>query len=484
MPVKPYTNNYSNIDMPVPRWRFWRTPLYNIPSGSVVVSQNAANTITFKLPANTPFNLSRSKIPYQYVCPAGTSSQYTVTYEDGCSLFRNIQLTDGSQDLCNLNYADVLTHSSRPLNTDVDELLTKEVSEEFYPGNSTVAANIFPFSTDSLTVGSLNNTTVNYLENQKIRISTTPATALNVSRMFKLSDLKGTIFAMDKDLIFNQEMYINIVPQYGSRIFFYTTNPASPNNGTNATYTGNITLSNMYLQLAVQENDTIKNILRSDLNSGKLSMSVPWTTSNRYSSGNNVPSFTASLGLPKIGRWIKSITFVPVHASEFTSCFSWCSNNRNGSMIQQIQTFVDSRPLTDAPVNCYNPNDTYNPSQTSTTTLWANPSDIMMDWREMNKFTYKTAMLNYQMYQTQWLYKDNWGELDQLCPVKNEYPYENLNDGLECLLSGDHTYQVIANSPCLQFSGNMYYSVGVLFYIFVTYLRTLTITPGGIAMSN
>ncbi len=102
----------------------------------------------------------------------------------------------------------------------------------------------------------------------------------------------------------------------------------------------------------------------------------------------------------------------------------------------------------------------------------------------MRKWTQGSCILNYRMFQTYWVYFDSWGEIYNDSPDKSFYPPENINDGLDVLLSGDHSYTVTANCPAINYASNVFNSQGVLFYVFSTYLKTLQITPGGIIVSN
>ncbi len=498
MPEASWQNTYHNIDMKNARYRYVRQPVYNIPSGSITINPTSANYFSFKIPAQTCFNLARTLSPFQTTFTAGTATQYICSYEEGCNLFRNIKFTDGTQAMCDLSSADVFLHNMRPYNTKLTDFLTADQMSEFYPSNESVGTgltnNNFPYSTDNMLTtaaiqasnpnpGTLNAATVNFLENEKLQLSAV-GQALTVGRMFRYGDLKDTIFGLDKDLCFNCDTFIEITPQYNSRMFFYTTDPAGPQNGAAAVATGSITLTNLVLQLAVQENEDIKRNIKAALANSAISLSIPWTISNRYSSPGSASSFSASLTIPKSGRLLKRNTFTCGYGNEYAAAYAWIHNNRNGSMIQQLFTSLDGRYLTDSPINCFNINDPINPLLTATTNLWASPTDLAMDWREMRKWTQGSCILNYRMFQTYWVYFDSWGEIYNDSPDKSFYPPENINDGLDVLLSGDHSYTVTANCPAINYASNVFNSQGVLFYVFSTYLKTLQITPGGIIVSN
>lgn len=77
-------NQYKDIDVRVPRYRYARIPLNNLTSGIVALQPTSSTLLEWKIPASSVINLSKSFIAYQFTWPAGASGQYGYTFESGC----------------------------------------------------------------------------------------------------------------------------------------------------------------------------------------------------------------------------------------------------------------------------------------------------------------------------------------------------------------------------------------------------------------
>jgi hypothetical protein len=85
---------YKDSTMRVPRYRYARIPLNNIPSGTVTVSPTSLTLLEWKVAASTCINLSRSFISSTWTVPA-LANNYGYTYENGCP-FRTAYYGNGS----------------------------------------------------------------------------------------------------------------------------------------------------------------------------------------------------------------------------------------------------------------------------------------------------------------------------------------------------------------------------------------------------
>ena len=470
-------NMYKDEHIRVPRYRYARIPLNNLPSGIVSIQPTSTTLLEWKLSANTVFNLSRSHIGYQYQIPA-SSGNYCCTFEDGHD-FRYAYFGNGSGlGIVDLQFSDCLVNSVRPIATSQDNYLTHDPLTQFYKSNQLAATNILPFSRDGLLAGIDNGSTTNYLESQHLAICTTPNTAVNVSRYIPLSNYKDTAFEMDKDLVFGSDMYLRFNTQYLQRMAFYTTTPNNPNVAGNFTaITAAANAVNMYLYLAIEENIDIRNSLLSHLASGAMRMTIPYTYMYRFASSGNTSSANISLTLTKnYGRAVKKITVLPYNAQEYTQ-YAFDHSNVNGTKLASIQSTMDGRPNTDYVLNCYNPNSSIIP--TGVTLGQASFAD---DYRESLKFTKGSCLFCYADYQTQWFYADAWG-VPNNGTQEYKQPQENVCDGFDLLHSGDHVYAIQATTPALQTSTNNCYTNGLVMYVAVKFIRTLEIKSDGILLS-
>jgi hypothetical protein len=471
-------NQYKNIDVRVPRYRYARIPLNNLSSASVTLNATSTTLCEWKLPASSCYNLSRSFIAYQWPL-AGAGGLYGVTFEDGCD-WRTAYFGNGSGlGICDLQYADIVVNTVRPIKTKFTDFLSYDQLNEFYPCNQLNTSNIFPWSIDGLTVGTANNSTTNYTEPQHLFIGSAVNTAVNVSRYFPLNSFKDTFFEMDKDITFGQDMYMRLWTNYSQRMGFWTNSPNNPNANASITpITNAITMSNVYLYLAVEENLDIRNSLLTALSSGKITMSIPYSYVYRFSVAGGSSSASVTLTLTKsYGRAVKKITYVPYNALEYTQ-YAYDHNNTNGVKVNQIQSTMDGRPLTDYILNCYNPYSTVNPTNVG----WANPVNFADDWREARKYLQGSCINSYPQYASMWFYIDSWGVL----PGESHCVYpgdENINDGFDLIASGDHVYSISALSSALTAGTNNCSGSGMINYLIVLFNRTLEIQPDGIYLS-
>lgn len=87
-------NQYKDMSIRIPRYRYARIPLNNLTSGVVSMNPTSTTLLEWKLPASSTFNLSKSYIAYQYTWPA-LAGAYGYVNEQGCD-FRTIYFGNGS----------------------------------------------------------------------------------------------------------------------------------------------------------------------------------------------------------------------------------------------------------------------------------------------------------------------------------------------------------------------------------------------------
>ena len=468
-------NQYGDVLMRIPRYRYARIPLNNLTSGTVALNPTSITLLEWKIAAGSVFNLAKSYVAYQYTIPAGGAGTYAVCFEDGYD-FRTVYFGNGSGlGIVDLQYADAYVHAIRPIRTRFADFLSADQLSQFYPCNQLNTSNLFPFSRDGLATGTLNAATNSYIEPQHLAISPNVNTAMTMYRYSPLNSVKDTILAMDKDTVFGTDMYLRLFTNYLQRMCYYTTTPNNPSANTTQ-ITSSVNASNVYLYLAVEENLEIRNSLLTHLATGKIKMKIPYSYTYRFSSSAQSASANVSLTLTKnYGGRVKRLMFVPYAAQEYTN-LAFDNSNVNGTKVSQIQTTMDGRPLTDYILNCYNPYSSVNP----TGVAWSNPINFADDYREALKFTGDSCLNSYPMYQSSWFYADSWGMPPIDGPIPCIHPAENIEDGFDLLHSGDHVYAVSALTPS---SATVTYNQGLINYLFVLFQRTLEIQPDGIILA-
>lgn len=476
MKERPSVVEFKDCDIKLPRYRYTRLNMSNLPTGSCTVTPTSSTMCEWRIPSSACMNLARSFVTYQYTVPA-LAANFACVFEDGFD-FRQVYFGNGGGlGIVDLQYADAYVNAIRPIRTRLCDYLTNDQISQFYKCNQLNTSNLLPFSRDGLSAGVQNASTDSYIEPQHLAICPTLNTAYQVNRYVPLSSVVDSVLSLDKDMIFGQDMYLRLWTNYGQRMCYYTTSPNNPS--ANVTLqTTNMTVSNLYLQLALEENLDIRAGLLSALSSGKMKLTIPYPYTYRTSSPGNSSQASISITLTKnYGRTLKRLAYVPYNAQELSQ-YAFDHSSPNGTKVQQIQTSIDGKPQTDYLLQCYDPYSTINPNG-----IWnAAPSTWADDFREAQKFQRGSCLTSYPAFQTQWLYCDQWG-IPWLADEDSEI-VNPLTDGLDLLNSGDHTYQITAYTPASQQATSNIYTNGLVHYVFCWFVRTLEILPSGIVLSS
>lgn len=483
-------NWYKSSSVCVPRLRFARMPLNNLPSGTVVFAPTSVQLLEWRIPASTCMNLSKSYVQCQLPVPA-LANYYGLSFEDGV-LFRTVYFGNGSGlGITDVQFADCWIHTVRPIDTPLIKFLGSDQLDEFYPCRQLNTTNIFPFSLDGLILGTQNASYVPYLEPQHLQISSAANTAMTISRKWPLSSVKRTLLAQNIDLVFGQDMFLRLQTNWLSRLYFYCNTPANPNSGGLGNAISPVTLTstalNIYLYLAIEENLDIRNTLLSSLARGSMKIPIEYTYCYRFSGTAASASSSVSLTVTKsYGRAIRSIVYVPFNANGETPAngnYAYDHSNVNGTKVNTIITTMDGRPLIDYPVNCVNPNSTINPAGVN----WSLPTGQVSfadDYREALKFLEGSAVQSYPQYASQWFYSDAWGMPWGLTKDKYDLHPAQISEGFSLVETGDHVWAMTAQTGALTDATNNCSAAGLINYVFVTFLRTLVIQPDGIILEN
>jgi len=278
---------------------------------------------------------------------------------------------------------------------------------------------------------------------------------LNV--MFPLKLIYDSIFSIDKDILFNEIMVLRLVFNGSNRFSFTTTagdltnptaNPAVPG--------GNISVQNLKLYLAVEQNLAIENELRAKIASPEgMSMLIPYI-------------YTTKLGLPASssqsltirynrghGLRLKKLFYAPYNTTEQLNT-SFDHSNINGSKISSFYTQIDSTRLQQYNVDC------------------TNAGGQSQDYLEMKKYLLHSCLPTDNLYQYNWFWLDSFEEQN---PLSDDIE-ENTICGLD--LSTERQYEVIATT---QASGVPPAYPALNHYVFAITQKMMTINSNGIIVS-
>lgn len=471
-------NNHKTYTAHLSHYRYTKINLDNLSGTTVPLSLNSSQQIQFKIPNGIPFNLGQSYITYSYTVPAGGAVNYSAIFQNNQDMFAQISFGDNSLAINDIQYADRYTSMILPIKTPHEILLCKDALTTFYATNQTNVQNVTPFSLDNLTVGNLNTSSQSYSEPQYLTFSSAVNTALTVTRMLPLATFVDTVIGMDKNQIFNTEMYLRGLSQVGIKLGFNCLNLSSPN----ATQTAFTSLTmppqfnNVVLYLAVEQNNVIIDQLRHALASNSIKYKIPATVGYRYATTSSVTSITLPLG-KGLGHKLKRVMTGLFVGSE-QGAWSFDHSNVNGTKVTSLNSAMDSRVLYDSYNVCFNPLVNINLNATSgfTNTTYPNSDD----YREMRKWLLGSSLPSYLSYQINWVWIDSWGVNPTINAFTQRVPDENISDGFN-LEDSSHTYSINMNTPCIGVSGGPTATQGSMnIYSFALFERNLAVTSNGI----
>jgi hypothetical protein len=493
--------NFSVTDNMVPRYRYAKIPLNNLSSGTVPFNSTSQTLVEIKIPASTCFNLSKSFLCYQYTIPAGPVGSFAAVHENGFD-FQQVFFGSGSGlGIVDMTYSNRYKKAVQNLRNTFEQDFQggfQDQMTQYYPSRQAGATNVYPQSIDGVTAGVLNASPINNTDSQQLLFSslvsaaadvTNNATALQVTRQVPLSVLKDTFFDMDKDVVFGSDMYLRLFTAAIQQMCFYTPNRANPHIGATAFAQTAFSATNMYLQLALEENIDIRNSLLMSLAKGSIKMDIPYTYCYRFS--NNTANANLSLTLTKnYGKSLNRILFVPFNGNEF-SHLSYDLCNLNGGKVSQVQTTLNGRPLQDSIIQCYNPQIApvivggvnYTTNAFAQASAFGGVVDFGGDWRQIREFAKGSCLQSYPHYQANWVWQDGWGIPSFLDEKNSGRPWYQNSEGLSLIDSGDLVYSIQASTPNITLAGSNCNSNGLILYLFCTFNRTLTIQADGLILS-
>ena len=439
--------NYKAVEPSAnPKYRFLRIPLNNITGGSFTIGATTSQLMEWKLP-NSVYNLAQSYIGYQVATAAQAAGVVSWIHEDCLEIATNAYFgTAGGLDLCNLNYVNRYTKVWRKARTPFSEFISKDTSSQLYPCNAAAGdgnpdtANPIGFGTSS----------TNYLEPRYLRASVANTARTN-HRLFRLDGIVDTLFSVDKDIYFPVDMYIRMTAGVGNQIAFGSDLVTDPKH-TPTAITGNITIQNCYLYLAVEQNELIvQSVMNKVLTSG-LKLTIPYTTAWRNTNTGTVANIQISL-TQQFGKKLKRMIHTVWDPTESANTSMDCANT-NGLKVSGYNTFLDQRQLQDYQLSCVAA------GTAPTYTLLS----LEGDWRENKGFCQGSAILNRSVYQLNWFHCDQFYQSDLRTGVDDSHH----DDGL-----------VMDSAKLWSFQGNV--AGALTHYNFATFVRQVMVDRNGVS---
>ncbi|EFA77429.1 hypothetical protein PPL_12645 [Heterostelium album PN500] len=311
------------------------------------VQSYCGNTTTFILSPNTAFNLSRSWLQFTLTIPAGGNNLSPYLFADFISFFQQITFGNGTQAFCSdIKQAHIQSKMTMKINRKLSKTLSRYCDLQVNAAGDKITF------TPCFSSNKPADQNIRYDNSHGDRSYTEPAyliaadtnnqpTTVNVKIYF--ADIFDSIFALDKDLCFSENMYVVFTWNPLSCIGFYagddpTENPAQLNQS-------NIT--KLEIHLANETNKNITNDLLEQLASPQgLQMIIPYTQPyNKLTNGSSQSCqsrYNASNGIT-LDRIYYSI-FTPNNAANPN--LSVYNNNLATNFIDYFSTSLNNEPLT------------------------------------------------------------------------------------------------------------------------------------------
>lgn len=403
------------------------------------VSAAGGEQTVFNMPSTKLINRSKIKLRMKITPDAQTlSSQYVYRHMVGCPEISKIELqpsVSGGENITILDRANDYTHSVLSKMTKKSDLMQRDYvryditntrAEGYYNGihpnrldNSDVTAKK-PDGTSS---------TVEYSEPQQVMVGKVDEEATPVMLYdFEFSNLKDTLFSEDLDMFFGDSRIV-VTWAKGSDVFWIGDSATDPASGV-ATYTGGYSISNLYLDVPVQQDEALNAKALEDFKAERLryAIDVPKFSNVALNASSlhtiNVPFSNAS------GHLLKKIVLVPQSQSgnnlRYDSAVK--SNFVTGQKIVSFQTFLDAAPLQQVPYVVLDGNE------------WSQKKDMLADSCVLTGDQFYQEYSHVHDFTGVDKYVDNSGRLISgltLTPQQMTYTAEITTPGTEAI-----TYQI------------------------------------------
>lgn len=448
--------DYKLRSIIAPKYKHVKIPLNNFPGAIPPFGNTSSQTLEWKLPTQV-YNLSRSYIGYN-MNVAGVGGLACNTWEDIFEMGSSITFgSAGGVDLVNLQYLQNYSKIARKIATNLDDFMGNDDMSGLYKANTTAGAaaagaiNVVPGGYNRINALSF-AAPDNYLETKYAKGSAALNTTLNVYRQYPLGAFTGTLLAVDRDFYSPVEQYLRVQAGIGQKMAFGTTSLDGAVIA-GGTMPGAVTLNNVYLYLAVEQNVLIKAELMEKYAKGELTFRIPYTTAFRNVGGSAGNQTNVQIQLSQqYGKRLKRIMHTVWNPTESGATAYDCANY-DGEKILTFQTFLDNLPMQDRIMSCARP---------------AGLNVNQDDWLENKKFLdRRSCILSKEMYQINWFHIDQFFEPHD---KDGSLPEVNLDEGLA--MDTPKQWMLSALTPV----GGI---AGLIHYTYAEFAREIMVTDAG-----
>jgi len=426
-------------------YRFSR--LLPVSTNGNIVLTPSEQLLTFNLPAQNVFNLSKSSISFDYLQASNGGGNHSVNFVDAVP-FSKIRLIGPNETLlCELNSADVYSKVVSKACTPLEEYLQRHpcraeasvgtsVSSNSYqqPANivfSTAAAGYGRYSRyvfdnasnpgasnlgDNIDSGCFSNSA------EQASVLSATASAIGMRCIVPLKRFVDTYFACNINSFFGDTARIEIYINPQNRVNYLVDNVDLVTN--NANSAGACTLSNIVLNLAIEQNADNNEAIRHKFNNGGLQVLIPYPVAQTTNLGNGTIASISQTLTPGHGlNWLRSYTTI-VNTGD-ANAMARNTDNVNAHKVSTIQSMIGVHQLQDRPINC------------------SQGQDYLIQMRNIERSAYPDGERSYKKY---WVWIDQHQDSEPLAHSQSKL---TLNSGFP-LIQGTNLYQIELNKTAHQ----------------------------------
>ncbi|MDR3478663.1 MAG: hypothetical protein P4M14_11605, partial [Gammaproteobacteria bacterium] len=307
----------------------------------------------WKLPAGVVSNLAKSTISYTVDTVAQGAGLYTFLADDCFSIANQLTLvTSTGIPIADVQFANRYSKCVDKYYTRHEDFASRGMVDLSYPCNSAVTANPIPQIPSAvltsncfgLPVGApINNGIMPYREPQYYFVNPTANTTSQICKYIKLGHAgRNTLFEQDKDLYFGDSMYLNLQTAPVATMGFSSTSNTAVAGA--LALTGAVTVSNILLNLAVEDNAVLAESVKAKFNSPE---GITLRTDFLLNLKNAISAVNANVMVQvpqQSNTHLKRIINCFYNATESTNTM-YDAQNLNGNKVLNFQTTMDSQPL-------------------------------------------------------------------------------------------------------------------------------------------
>lgn len=415
--------NYEQKMFSHPSYKY--EPQFPNTFGQTISLGSSQTPVTINIPPEV-FNLSQTQMLYSVTLPAGAA--YIWYALQALKEISHIQLFCSSgQFICDLdhlqNYLDITIKKE----LDQDEFLSLDPLTGVYNNNSVI--NVVPAlrnttvsTTATVPNGAINPSNVNYAEPAYFAVSGNAA-PVTYNVQFPLKYIKNSIFSVDKDLYFGQTCYLKVYFGPLSKVCYNSDSNNNPSAGAKTVYTGNATISNFQVMLAVESNEDLKTMIINQVASSGLSYLIPYVQAFKINNSGGSQNVSIQLDSGN-GRSLMKVYHAPYNSQEqldtmydHANCgtIAGVSDTSAAGATNQktliYYTQLNGKRSQDINIDCTN---------------YTTTSTPLLDYMSHKRQLRGSILSNSNIYQYNWFHCDDW------CDFGPRYDQDNKGE----LISG------------------------------------------------